>query len=85
MKNIKRNTASNDYSFRGTTFHIPLPELHAAIRESLELHDRLVDDLVAEAQRHAALLEATRGRSLGPAASRRKPNGRVIVPTTMRK
>src|SRR5215510_3266640 len=68
MKKLKRNLAGSRYQFRGTTFHIPRPELPAAIRESRKLHNRLVDDLVAEAKRQAALL-----KSAASTASRRKP------------
>lgn len=85
MKNPRQNASGSSYSFRGTTFHIPFPELHAAIRESLQLHDRLMDDLVAEAQRHAALVEGTRGRDVGRAVGRSKPNGRVVVSLKSRK
>jgi len=81
MKNTKANTNGNQYSFRGATFHISFSELQSAIRESLQLHDRLVDDLVAEAQRHAALIEAARAAT-PPAVSRRKPNGKVIAEIT---
>ena len=55
MTAIKQDSTVRYFSFRGTRFRIPAAELAEAVEETQQLHDRVLDALVEEAQRVAAL------------------------------
>jgi len=55
MTQGKQDSTVRRFSFRGMRFRIPAAELAEAVRQTQRLHDRVLDALVEEAQRVAAL------------------------------
>ena len=65
MTHTKRKAANgHEYRFRGSRFLIPTEELITAIRESRQLHQELMADLMQEVERQRELLVRRSGQKL---------------------